>query len=645
MLAKRFARYEPFRLEGPDPYDLTTLEELLPLVSEADEEAQRFGLNLCIDDFFHLENLSSAKQAIINFNQEIADSSYVSVQDNKHFRRFLAREFSLAKRLMGPSRDMPALLPALRDISIELSAYEDQVWHEKFAEVYEFIFDRVGFDDRAAETCILYLDYLGKDFFHFMRDFLATGEPFKSLPDISSRIGSIFGEERARPMINYISKKRSKDLLRSLADRIVPDTYLGYASKLDPTTGKKGAVGVLSEITKTYHFFKSVDAVRLLREGLEQMPEPVSAGEALQALKAIRRQYYSNVIGDSAQIPSELGWMLDNVLVAYYKQDKRYSRVGIQPALRLIASTYLEESPEAAFEAIRSQEANVRLRERYVSQGIDIDGYEKGIRRIYHLVSDRDQIRRSKERITSELGIIYDRLSALGSAPEVIQTIQEGSVIQQLEGIEKVLSGHEFSYETEHLKTEIKGHIHRVKSITGTTKNSEDTVEFYVSTDPLETLHMGQFFGSCLSLARHHDGMNAWASVVQTMDSNKNVIYAKGSNSNYVSRNRTALTDRGILCTRFYQNGGLFIEDAWVDYLTEFGASIGLDSIIPTKFAAPDSAIASSLRKAPKTMLEEVTMHIEPAYFSVFYGDGLPVERLPDGRMRITTKAYVIKCS
>jgi hypothetical protein len=147
---------------------------------------------------------------------------------------------------------------------------------------------------------------------------------------------------------------------------------------------------------------------------------------------------------------------------------------------------------------------------------------------------------------------------------------------------------------------------------------------------------MGQYFGSCLSLAKNHGGCNGWAAVVQTMDANKNVIYAKNADGKYVGRNRTALTDRGILCTRFYQNGNMNLNDAWIDYLSEFATHTGQEVMIPLTFATPSMASILEKKLAEgKVSKERRAPEIDSGYYSAFYGDGLGVKRSISGIMKV----------
>ncbi|MFP4112362.1 MAG: hypothetical protein ACLFPQ_03200 [Candidatus Woesearchaeota archaeon] len=80
---------------------------------------------------------------------------------------------------------------------------------------------------------------------------------------------------------------------------------------------------------------------------------------------------------------------------------------------------------------------------------------------------------------------------------------------EQRYDLEELLYEYEFEKENIEIKKEIQGHIHTIKSLSGKRKNNiDEIVEFYVSTDPFEALHMGEYFSSCLSLVKQYGGMN-----------------------------------------------------------------------------------------------------------------------------------------
>ncbi len=440
-------------------------------------------------------------------------------------------------------------------------------------------------DDLAQETLALYCNFLGKNFAQFKRDFQATGNVLQRLPKLKDMYKYHFGDDKLCSILNYVAKQHSRDLILDLLHDIDQGYTLGLVTERIAGFPKKDTVSVLVELNKTDQFLREVGTPGKLPERLRQLPEEVNFPTIMDAIVGVRRECYATVVGENVNVPKELEAMIDNVVIAYHKETGGIYRVNIQPALRLVASTYVQEGPARAFEAIRELEPNKKLRKKFIQQGINTDAYEAGIKRQYHVSTNGQELERIKERIKSEMGQIYDRVSQLEIEEEALKELQQGSLREQLEAVEKFLGQYEFTKENESLKPEIKGHIQTVRSINGRFKEAEDDVNFYVSTDPLEALHMGQYFNSCLSLVKNHGGVNAWAAVVQVMDSNKNVIYARGSDGKYLGRNRTALTDQGVLCTRFYQNGNLYLDEAWVDYLSQFADEVRQDVMVPTTFA------------------------------------------------------------
>ncbi len=511
----------------------------------------------------------------------------------------------------------------------------------------------IGFDDRATQSTInLYRQRLGKNFEQFKRDYNATGNELTKLVDIAMFYHQFLGDEKLKSMLNYVSKERSKDLIRDLYKDPAPEKiFLELISKFDvEATGKRTLTKIFQELNKTYAFLENLpdfDGQKTLLEKVRKIKEASTPEQVLAEIAGIRKKYYSDVIGD-AEVPKQLEESIDNIVYGYYTNSGKNVGINMQEPLRFIASTYARKGPTETFNAIRTTEENLKLRKKLQKKGTRICAYERGIRRTYNLRTADNEAERMKEKIESEFNTIYDRMR------EVIGEVDEEAMAQlktldlkdQLMLIENFAESYEFNKENERFKQEIEGHIETIKRLNTKTKEISDTVEFYVCQDPLEALHMGQYFGSCLSLAKNHGGINGWASVVQTMDSNKNVIYAKGSGAKPIARNRTALTDKGVLCTRFYQTGNLFMDHAWISYLTDFSDKLRQEIMIPSFFAthAMQTKLAEMMKTAPeRVVMEERTVHIQPAHFSSFYGDGLSTQVLKDGRIQVTTNAYVIR--
>ncbi len=519
----------------------------------------------------------------------------------------------------------------------------------------------LGFNDtKSQETLEVYQDVLGKNFAQFRRDFEATGTDFQKIPEIAKTYGEFLGEDKLRAVLNYVTKQRNRNLINDLITP-APNKLIQTTLEKLGDSGKEDTVKALRELNKTWDFLNEVGANQILIERLGSLNESNEGKDVIDAIAGSRRQCYFSVTGDN-EVPTGLEQMVDNVVVGYYKRTGISNGVDIQPALKLITSTYLQEGAQATFEKIREIEENKHLRTKLKREGIDIDAFERGISRTYHVATDENSLNRVRERINSEVEQVWDRLGQLykqdenneeideeelekqNQLKEKLEELKKGSLRDQLDNAENFISDYEFDDDTKPLKLEVKGHIQTARSLTGTLKEMNTDATFYVSNDPLESLHMGQYFGSCLSLSKNHGGANGWASVVQTMDSNKNVIYARTQDGKYVGRNRTALTDNGILCTRFYQNGDMNLNNSWVDYLQGFADSVKQDVMIPTLFTQNSmSNILEKMLAEGEVSKENRSVNIAPAFYSAFYGDGLAVRKTEDGSIQVDAEVYVIK--
>ena len=561
---------------------------------------------------------------------------YQASKDNNVDSRFVAHRVGQLQK-QGCLEDY---LQALTAIETQLNEYAE------FANTQRENRDiNLGFNDtQAQQTLELYVDFMGKSFKQFSRDFQATGTAFQRLPQIRDTYGKFLDEGNLRSFMNYVAKQRSRDLINDLSQSTAPSSLIeSTVLKLGQNTSKKDTVNNLRELNRTYSFLSSVGATDILENRLANLEDNAGSESTFEAVVGSRRECYTTVTG-SHDVPEHLTDLIDNVVVGYHKNTGRSYGVDIQPALRFIAETYLADGADASFDAIKNHERNAKVRSSLIDSGVDVGAFERGISRTYHVSTAGDQLQRIKERIDSEFEQIYDRLTNLEIEEVEINQLQELSLKEQLEGVEKILGSYEFDEETKPFKLEIKGHIQTARSINGSMKEMETDASFYVSTDPLEALHMGQYFGSCLSLSKNHGGMNGWASVVQVMDANKNVIYARSEDGSYLGRNRTAITDQGILTTRFYQNGNMALEDGWIDYLSGFADEVHQDVMIPTMFAS------SAMQGKLETMMQEgnVTkeqrsVQVAPAYFSAFYGDGLSTQTMEDGSIKVDAEVYVIK--
>jgi hypothetical protein len=582
------------------------------------------------------------------------------------------------KRKKDKSKDIEEYLSFLVDIRSRTQEYMDFIDEQKKDPNMN-----LGLNDKKVQLSLeLYEEYLGKNFSQFKRDYNAIGSDIQKIPKIKESYGKFMQDEKLIPVLNYITKSRSRDLINILTSNDIPDSILSKTIDKLNSASKEETVKTLKELSKTYFILQNIDSTIDLENNLDTIGTNPHPGEVMDAIIKTRKQLYSQVTR-SRPVPDELEEMIDNVVVGYYKNSGSVHKVPMKKELRFLTSIYLKHGKDKANEAIGRLKRNRELSSRLINEGVKINEFRDGIERTYHVSTDEESINRLKERINSEVDQVYDRLKGLYEIEEKdselvsitnennpldnnenpiiedpsiieererlltigkeIEGYKQGSLREQLEKIEKFIGSYEFDEKNKALKDEIKGHIQTARSLTGTIKEMDTDARFFVSKDPLESLHMGQYFNSCLSLSKHHGGCNGWASVVQTMDVNKNVIYAVSEEGKYLGRNRTALTDKGIICTRFYQNGDMNLNNSWINYLSDFAEHTDEEVMIPTLFT--NQSMKNLLEQGVsngEVKKESREVYIEPSYYSQFHGDGLTVVKSENGQIKINAEVYVL---
>lgn len=399
----------------------------------------------------------------------------------------------------------------------------------------------------------------------------------------------------------------------------------------------------MEELNQTYTLLKKAGLSWILSQKLSSLPEEDGSESIRRKLAESKEEFYSPIIKD-LEIPKDIKEMVDNVIAAYYRNSGFGQGLKIQPPLEFILNKYLKHGPEQTFESIRNLQPNLDVRNRLSKEGANVDGFEKGIKRSYILEPDKGFVEGSRERIRSEMGYIYEGINSLGLLTGKTENYDFGFMGEELESLEKLLKANRFEQEKESLRMELKKRVQTAKSVLGSVRaveKKETNVDFYVSQDPLESLHLGQYFSSCLSLSKLGNCREAWGSVVQTMDSNKNVIYAKSENR-YVGRNRTVLTDKGILCTKFYPLRDTRLFSEWIDYLESFSEHVNRSILIPTNFV--EGYFSGLLEKKvfwKKAKKVPRKVKIYPAYFNAFHSDGLKENKTHEG-IEINSEFYVL---
>jgi hypothetical protein len=461
------------------------------------------------------------------------------------------------------------------------------------------------------------------------------------LPEIEERYRPYMDCDRLRSLLDYVCHKKDRDLINHLtyseADK---DLIALVMTKVGVRARREDIALALSELNRTCAFLNVSGGLDTLRELLEGVNDDAGTKAVDEAIACSRMRKYSVVTG-GAIVPKELAKSIDNIVIGYYRNSGMSENIDIRPALRLVTSMYLDKGPEAAFEAIRQLDGNRRLKAEFAARGIDVDRYKGGFTRTYCISMDKGTSDMYREMVAAKIVEVIDGLSILDVPKSAIAELRRGDDWETLRRGERLVAIH---CEDAQARRELKNAIQTAKSTLGTLKNSSTLVRYYVCTDPLESLNMGEYFRNCLSLSRMHGVCNGWAAVVQTMDENKNVISVRAADGRYIGQNGTVLTDRGVLCTSFRQNSNLSQHDAWISYLKEYAGYLGQEVMIPTIFAdGPMAATLERMLREGSIDKEERTVLIAPAHYASIYLEKLSLRRLEDSTIVIETPVYVLR--
>ncbi len=542
---------------------------------------------------------------------------------------------------VNPKGSLASLLGKLDEIKVATQNYNE------FIEEQDSLGDESFSLDETNRGLELYVCFLGKNIEQFIEDYRATGREFQNLPQVFDNLSKLFDEGKLKPIINYIAKSRSRRMLITLTQKAAPvEQTRSFINGLKSKLNKEEIVKLLIDFYQTANFLDHVKEPDRLFKAIGE-PGEFDSEAAHTRLAEIRKSACAKVVGDR-DIPPNLYEFISNLTVGYNADIEGIGKKRVkeeterQNILKFIATTYLDEGPEKVYSAIMNLKGNslnpMRNLLACAKRGIGLDSttakilekYKQGVERTYK-VTTQGEIERIKGSIDTELLEIYGRLKEIGIDENSISELKTKGIREQLEGIEKAISPEKIAGEKAPLRTDIKARLQVVKSQSGKIKDKSEEVRFYVCKDPLEALMMGTFFNSCLTMGDCND----FGAIIHTADSNKNVIYAKNSNGQVIGRNRTVLTDQGILLTRFYHSGNLSLDKAWVDYLTDYATEVGLPVMIPNDFIKePLKEVLEQRcqeRKAKevnrKLILRPGYLTSQPGHFNSWYSDDLPMSK------------------
>jgi hypothetical protein len=186
----------------------------------------------------------------------------------------------------------------------------------------------------------------------------------------------------------------------------------------------------------------------------------------------------------------------------------------------------------------------------------------KDFRKTYHLVSEDVKKTNVPERINHHLQQAESILSQLGV------TLQE-LTIEEVDAAYKRIAAERSKYD-DNVVSDLKTQVNALRSLQGQLRAEAKTGQKIIiqpEFDPLEILQMGNYVsGSCLNT----HGANYWSAVVNAVEVNKRVLWAKDSKDNILARVLIAI-DNDYRLVRFptYYACNFTLDEYFNDYIRE----------------------------------------------------------------------------
>ena len=184
------------------------------------------------------------------------------------------------------------------------------------------------------------------------------------------------------------------------------------------------------------------------------------------------------------------------------------------------------------------------------------------------------------------------------------------------------------------LTEKARTHLQAIEQIT-----QGPSLVFEDSKNPIESMQMGVVSGSCTNITRSKRGFNA--SVANTIDANKKVIYHTNESAEKIGRTLAVLTDTGIITYEVFNKSHFDIGSGWTDYFVTYAEHVRTPLIVPATFAQDRIRTELESRGAEHVTNVEATLH--HAVSDGWYNDRNLARRELDGSFRYENlEAFVL---
>jgi hypothetical protein len=586
LLCYTFNQSELKRSESQkDPFELEVAESIISLKKRFDSELAHLGLSCS------LEYLITHEKSMSDIQKYHDALRCLSRDFPQQAKRFLQKDYSILN--LQNAKHIESLAQ-LKHFTEDYSSFGVVEEIEEMIGTYRL--------DAILNAYYIYCDVLGKPFEKFVEGIKQLDTHIFKIFNISESLKKSLEPARYISVLNHVVKKRSKDLINALNQQLNP--LSAVIAEMDGS--KSDSAKYIAQANYTWNYLKEMNSTHLADDILtnisKRKQEYLTFSQAMRMLRVIRKKTYTDFL-EHHEIPSEYKEEYELMIMAYHtlSDDRQETKRNLK---RIALATLSVDNPWKKIDAFPE---NKKIVDFYAALGIDLSILRESYMTLYNAKTAHSYESFLSEKIEMEQSIITNRLEALHISPVTTKL----SPAEYIERVHEVLEGN-----NDPLAREIRGHLLTIGSLRINRNQKDKAVHYYISTDPIEGLMSGQYFKTCISLVKHHSAINAWAAVTQIYDSNKVVMYAKTEDDVYVGRQRAMMTDKGLICTSFYQNGNLDLSSGWVDFFTHFYSETGVPIIIPEGYRSAGKIF----KRFPK---KNMTLYVPEIERNRFYTDGL----------------------
>ncbi len=362
------------------------------------------------------------------------------------------------------------------------------------------------------------------------------------------------------------------------------------------------------------------------RKFLEELDRKVELARFEAFNRAIEDVYYApldDLFGKRVNRSIEVNEEMINV-IKYFNDSHCYSKEELGSLLK----AYFDD-PSKVNEYLDNLPGNKALEGKIKG----LLEWKKGLIKIYDVgVSGK-----LKEKIEEEVQSEYSSfLRCVEQLEEKVDVPKDDDKVRKAEATFEILSKIQIPQDKQYLLLEAKHHLTKLKSQTGMLMVNSQSITFYDSKNPIESMNMGVVSHSCTNIT---GGANDFASLVDSIDANKKVIYMKTDEK--VGRTLAILTDKGVITYRKYDSTNLATDEAWIDYFQTYARQVGVPLIVPKRFVTEEIEKALKARGAKSRMVRPT---LQRAVCDQWYDDQAGERvKVPESGYTFTINAYVLR--